>query len=277
LEEAVRTWLSKATLSTPTCPAARLYVGRAFCVVRDVVKEVKGSLHVASAGFGLVSADQDLPNYALTIAVGAGSIRKHLESLQASPSQWWQSLNRELGQAGLGDLVRRADVSRVLLSLPSAYLAMVTEELAELRPEEVAKLRVFTSPAGITTLPSHLQRSVLPYDERLELIPKFAGTRADFPQRAMQHFVKILAGHRKTLDEGIAAVNTALAGLTAPKLPHRVRADDVQIAALLRAQWKSHKGSSSRLLRYLRDDALVACEQRRFRGIWQAVKDEFAA
>ncbi|EJY58328.1 hypothetical protein PACIG1_5859 [Pseudomonas aeruginosa CIG1] len=48
----------------------------------------------------------------------------------------------------------------------------------------------------------------------------------------------------------------------------RRRASDEEVKALLIAAWGTHNGSSTRLLRYLRDDALVACEQSRFRSLW---------
>jgi hypothetical protein len=44
----------------------------------------------------------------------------------------------------------------------------------------------------------------------------------------------------------------------------------------MRKQWKRHKGSSTQLLRYLRQEAQIACEQKRFRGIWQGLKAEYA-
>ena len=43
---------------------------------------------------------------------------------------------------------------------------------------------------------------------------------------------------------------------------------------MLHKSWESHGGSSTRLLRYLRDEALVACEQGRFRSLWHQVRAE---
>ncbi len=43
---------------------------------------------------------------------------------------------------------------------------------------------------------------------------------------------------------------------------------------MLRQQWASHAGSSTRLHRYLRDKAQVACEQSRFVALWRQVRAE---
>jgi hypothetical protein len=117
----------------------------------------------------------------------------------------------------------------------------------------------------------------MPYDERLESLPGHAGTRVDFPQRAMLHFVSELDGHCLDLEAGRHAVVTALDGLAAREIPARVRMDDAQIATMLRRHWTEHGGSSTKLLRFLRREAQIACEQGRFRDIWRGIKVEMNA
>ena len=123
-------------------------------------------------------------------------------------------------------------------------------------------------------LASRLRRCVMPYDERLEGHERFAGTRSDFPQRAMRHFVEELDGQYLDVERANDAVETAMAQLKRPVLPQRARKTDEEIIKLIRSQWMTHDGSSLRLLRYLRDEALVACEQSRFRGLWHRVRAE---
>jgi hypothetical protein len=277
LDEMARAWVSVAEAARPRCEAKRLYLGRSFGDARATAEAIDGALFVASTGFGLIAAEQQLPNYCLTVSDGPGSIRRHLLALGASPSQWWSTLGKELGQLGLAHLVMRPHTRCVLLSMPSSYLAMVAQDLAGLPRRYVDRLRVFTSPAGADAVPEHLRDAVLPYDERLERIAAYSGTRADFPQRAMRHFVEVLGAHRMPLADAVSAVKGALVGKQRPKLPSRAKAADAEIAALLRARWAEHGGSSSRLLRYLRDEALVACEQSRFSGIWRSVKADLAA
>ncbi|HEX6703891.1 MAG TPA: hypothetical protein VF169_03955 [Albitalea sp.] len=277
LDEMARSWISATKASEQASEARHLYVGRAFSDARITAQAIQGALFIASAGFGLIAAEQQLPHYCLTVSGGAGSIRHNLRAIGASSSDWWQAIKKVLGQPSLAHLVMRPEVDSVLLSMPSSYLAMVRQDLADLPHRYVDKLRVFTSSAGMNEVPEQLRSAVLPYDDRLERVAAYAGTRADFPQRAMRHFVEALGAHRMSLAKGVFAVEQALAGMERPNVPARAKAADAEIAALLRAQWTKHGGSSSRLLRFLRDDAMVACEQGRFRGIWWSVKSEMAA
>jgi len=116
----------------------------------------------------------------------------------------------------------------------------------------------------------------MPYDERLELVDGYAGTRSDFAQRAMRHFVESLAGQQLQRDDAKSLVESALGHRSAKSRIARTKATDDEIAALLRLHWHKQRGSSSRLLRYLRDDAQVACEQKRFQTIWRGLKAQHA-
>ena len=114
----------------------------------------------------------------------------------------------------------------------------------------------------------------MPYDERLESLPGFTGTRADFPQRAMRHFVSQLIGHQLAAKAAFHAVEQALSVCIAPTVPTRRRLTDDEICVLIRKGWTKCGGSGARLLRYLRDDELVACEQGRFAILRRQVAEQ---
>jgi len=158
--------------------------------------------------------------------------------------------------------------------MPSAYMVMLEGDLARIQDKELERLCIFTSSSGARSVAPRLQRCVLPYDERLEGQKGYAGTRADFPQRAMRHFVEEINGHVMDAERAKDAVRETLGLLKKPQVPQRVRKTDPEILELLRAQWDNYDGSSSRLHRYLRDTALVACEQSRFGGLWRQLKAE---
>jgi hypothetical protein len=90
----------------------------------------------------------------------------------------------------------------------------------------------------------------------------------------MRHYVEDLKAAELPLAEGRAAVEHALSRLIRPDLPERRRVTDQDVLKLLRENWDRHGGHSSKLLRYLRDDAQVACEQSRFRALWNRARDE---
>jgi hypothetical protein len=163
----------------------------------------------------------------------------------------------------------------MLLAVPSAYLGLLACELADLGEGDVARLRIITSPHGASTLPARLQSAVLPYDDRLEGLAPYAGTRSDFPQRALRHFVAVLKGQSFPLDVARQRVHEAMEALRKPILPDRQRKTDAEIIALLQQNWNRFNGSATALLRFLRDEALVACEQSRFRSLRQHLLAEF--
>lgn len=255
--------------------AGDLYVGRAMSESRAVASRLAGSLHVVSAGLGLAARDIFVPNYDLTVVQGAGSIAPALAKSGSGPADWWRELNALKGTPlPLSRHINEAARTKFLVALPSAYICMLEHDLERLDASALDRVCIFTSRAGASMLASRLQRCVMRYDERLEGHRRYAGTRSDFPQRAMRHFVEELDGQLLGGESANAAVARAMAQLKQPVIPQRVRKTDEEIIELIRSEWAAHKGSSGRLHRYLRDTALVACEQSRFRGLWRHVKAE---
>jgi hypothetical protein len=109
----------------------------------------------------------------------------------------------------------------------------------------------------------------MPYDERLESVRGYAGTRADFAQRALRHFVEVLQATARPLEEAHEMVTASLAGASRRPRSTGQRMTDDEILKELEVQWARHSGSSTRLLRYLRDEARISCEQKRFSRLWQ--------
>ena len=103
----------------------------------------------------------------------------------------------------------------------------------------------------------------MPYDDRLESVDGYSGTRADFPQRAMRHFVERLEAQKLSLTNAHEAVTRSLR-----------RYSNQEITRLIREQWETADGRSTTLLRYLRDEAFVSCEQSRFAQLFRSVRDE---
>ena len=278
LRAAVMAWKGSLAGAVHHESVSALYSGRAFSEVRAVRAALGADLYIVSAGLGLVHESDSAPNYDLTIADESSPLAGLLRMAGVRPADWW----RELGEAGVGrgsltSLIRGNGCGLTLIAMPSGYLEMVAPEIESVPQRERTGLRIFTSPFGVDALPAGLKCSALPYDERLESLSGYAGTRSDFPQRALRHFVQCLAGHRLGLDAAREAVAKALQGLQYRDTPARVRLADHDIRQLLRQNWTAHRGSSTRLLAFLRREAGVACEQGRFRDIWRGLRDELAA
>lgn len=278
LNSAAVKWGRTLANAAHTQAVSALYGGRAFSEARFVRTLLGADLFVVSAGLGLVHESDTAPNYDLTIADESSPLAELLRSEGLGPTDWWRQLGTVgVGRGSLASVIRDNEGGLTLIAMPTTYLEMVAPEVESMPERERAGLRIFSSPAGVASLPAVLKHCALPYDERLESVVGFAGTRSDFPQRAMRHFVQRVGGHQIALDAAREAVAKSLRGLDCRAIPARTRLSDHEIEQLLRRNWVAHKGSSGRLLAFLRREAKVACEQSRFRDIWRGLRDELAA
>lgn len=278
LEALARGWHAqiKAVSSCRLLPAAQLYGGRSIAQARKTAELLGAPLYIVSAGHGLVHGDELIPAYDVTVTPAADNrLHQCLLRLGKTGADWWKALVEELGQQrGLANLIASSKNATVLIALPSAYLTLLSSDLDELTDADCKRVRLITSPRGVSTLPERLRHVAMPYDERLEGIPAYAGTRSDFPQRALHHFVAILNGHKLALRDAHARVLDAMNLSFKPSLPQRQRKTDDEIKALLLENWNQFNGSATALLRYLRDEALVSCEQSRFRDLRRELVSE---
>ena len=276
IREVVKTWVAQVQQSQVRVVPWDLYQGRSFSECRVAARLTGAEFYVISAGLGLVHANDLVPNYSLTVSEGTGSLQKWLQSQRGDSADWWTALCQGMDSpAPLSTLINsQGPNSQHLIALPSGYLEMVAHDLEGVHDSRLQALRIFTSEAGSKSLSTKLQLVFMPYDERLEGVDNHKGTRSDFPQRALKHFVANLRGHELTLDRAKEAVNAAMASAVKPTIPLREKAPDERIVELIRTHWHHHEGSASKLLRFLRDDAKVACEQSRFSGIWRKVKED---
>jgi hypothetical protein len=153
---------------------------------------------------------------------------------------------------------------------------MIACDLLSLPEKARRRLRIFSlSPRS--ALPESLGNHIMPYDARFDGTGSpMPGTRGDFAQRAMAHFAgTILAKHPDgDLESHTKAINRVLSTLRPPRPISRTKASDDEIVALIHRHWSKVDGLSSRMLRYLRDDLNIACEQSRFRDLFIAVRNE---
>lgn len=251
-----------------------MYVGRSILEARKVSNDIGAPLFIVSAGIGLVESGEPIPGYDLSASGKVSDLAITLARLGVSKSDWWNVL---VSSKGFGWLLSENPDAIVLVSLPSEYLEMILGELENLPSGDRVRLRIFTSSAGRRKIERVPGLSSLPYDERLESIDGYAGTRSDFPQRALKHFVAGLNGHVLPIDEASHAVAASLGGFECKTLPQRRRLDDGEICNLIRQAWGSVGGNSAKLLRHLRDTELVSCEQSRFSRLRRQVEAEIYA
>lgn len=268
-------WNRRVRDADAETPARRLYCGRSFKEAEAAATAGdQGRLLIASAGLGLIQADDLIPSYALTVANGApDSVLDHLTP-KGSPQTWWTSFTAEAPHhSALATLLPPRGA--IIVALPDAYMRMLEADLAALPGRQRKRLRIIPSRAELK-LESTLQPQVMPYDERLEGAAGRAGARSDFVSRAARHFVEaiLLAAPEANAADHARATTGALTGLSFRAVPARERRTDAEILDLIRTHWIAARGRTTVLLRILRDDLKFACEQGRFATLANQVRQE---
>jgi len=272
LTEMARSWLECVNSRSSRAPAASLYLGRSVTEARFTAALLNAPLMFASTGLGLVGSDERCPPYNLTVTADPNSIMPALAKCGAGASDWWMAINAARGTPdALANLVCNPEIDRVFLALSSNYIRLIAGDLAKIDEHGAHKLRIFTSKPGLEAIPLHLRDSAMPYDERLEA-SSLPGTRNDFPQRSMRHFIEVLGLGETPRARARASVQDSMAGLIMRAPPARRRATDSEITSILECAWAGHQGGAAKLLRYLRDEKMVSCEQTRFRRLWQVIQ-----
>ncbi len=255
----MRNWLENLAALPVRTSAIDLYAGRSFGLAKKAAALAGSPLFVVSAGLGLISADTHLPSYGLTVSKGKPESVASRVTGQFDAISWFCGLLKCEFSTSWSKVAEAGD-GRVLLALTRPYAEMVSESLGSLDPDTLSRLRIFG--AGVKgALPLTLRQAVMPYDERLNaLIP---GTRSDFAQRAMVHFVQSIAHLPLDRAGDAVEVSAALANVVSPVAVKRPQRTDAELLTIIAGRL-GPRASASGLLRQLRDEDCIACEQGRF-------------
>jgi len=273
LEDLCSAWIKKVNASSTLESVKSTYGGRTFIEATNASDHLNAELYVISAGLGLVHADDKIPNYNMTISSGNGSIANWLHEKRHLSKDWWAMLNSTIGKP-LPILHLIEESKGVIFALPSTYLEMILEELEKISQNYLNRVFIITSPAGQKMVSHQVKERCIPYDERLNGAIGYEGTRNDFPQRALRHFAKEIDFKSLPINVIQSNVLKFIESNARPMLPARARMSDQEIKEIIYKNWKKCGGRRENLLRYLRDKALVSCEQKRFGHLWNEVKLE---
>lgn len=282
LIEVVDQWLTRAKDAGERWPACNLYAGRGIGEAGNAARTVGGPLLIVSAGLGLLAPSTMVPAYSLTVVQGSPDYVFSRIQGPVSPADWWRELQDRSPFAGSFPAwaKRHPDVP-ILIALSSAYLGMVEGNLLALDEDTRRRLRFFGRNLERRLEPD-LRPLAMPYDERLDgPMSPIRGTQSDFGPRALRHFAEAILPDlpRASVEVHRRAIVSVLSNWVPSVVPRRARLADEEIRALIRQHWQHASGQSARMLRVLRDDLSVACEQGRFRDLFHEVKRkrEYAA
>lgn len=278
IAEVVCDWVARLSAAPEVFPACDIYGGRLFQEALFATDLLDARLLIVSAGLGLVWADTFVPPYACTVVVNApDSIASRILGDYAVPD-WWQALSAASPLSQSLAAAVASDDGLICAALSSAYLEMIAGDLSNLPAEVLARLRLFTRVPPTRVVPT-LRPFLMPYDDRLDGPDSTVrGTRGDFSGRALRHFAEyvVCEDDSRSADAHGAAVADMLEGWRLAPRFDRKRVDDAGLLALIREHWNAERGSTARLLRCLRDDLGVACEQGRFADLARHVRGEKA-
>lgn len=262
-------WIERIAATNTTDPVAarELYAGEHWDIARNLPAAASGfghpTLWVASAGWGLISADAPIQPYSATFSP------RHLDSVATDTTgaqAWWDALATWEGPTrgaarSLTTLISEHPRDRVLLVLSQPYLAACSTDLHDALAHATDG-QVSIIGAGATGN-ADLAEVMLPADARLQHY--VGGTRGSLNVRIAKHLlIEGLSEHAamsEHLRRQLAAAPTLIAY-------GRQRLSDEDVLAFIRPRLAADpRLSHTRLLRVLRDAGL-ACEQARFAGLF---------
>lgn len=263
-----KAWRDRLRSAEPRIAARKLYAGRGFREALAVVEAHKADLWIASAGLGLVHGDEEVPGYDLTLSAGAeSSIRRRVTVGAFDAAGWWSDLaRRRRPKRCLGALLGSNADGHVVVSLPGSYLELVQEDLLSVGTLALRRVRI-VGPLDLEQVAPRLRPLVMPYDDRLNGSDSpLNGTRADFPQRAARHLLQHACadGLCDDPEEDAQRVRRSLRDLAWPEQAARRQLCDDDLVKAMLSCWDRAAGQSTKMLRLLRDEEGIACEQGRF-------------
>jgi hypothetical protein len=254
-----------------------VYCGRSFQEAALAARAGQADFRIISGGLGLIRADEAIPAYSLSLVRSSPEfVGSRVLGSPFKASQWWNEVQTDSQGAPLGELVRTNRNAIVIIGISSTYLSLIVDDLSALAENELERLR-FIGLGIQDACPTRLGSSILPYDDRLDGPDSpIRGTRGDFSQRAMRHFIGSVLPECTSLalEAHNSAVNNCLSKWRRPNAITRPSLTDDEIIRLIKKNWRAIEGQSSRGLRYLRDVEKVACEQGRFRILFHRAAQE---
>lgn len=272
LQDVSDEWKARVSAAPRVASAGDLYCGRSFSEASAAANEIGAQLCVVSAGLGFLTAQQPVPSYNLTVSRGTSDCVLDCITPSASAAKWWATL---VDQDVVGGTLCASD-GLILIAVGPAYLKMLVPILSSLPEETISRLRIFAGP-DISMLSERLVAQTLPYDDRLDGPDSpIRGTKGDFVSRALHHFTKTVMDHHPTAPVAKQAkqVEELSEHWARPNVRPGARRSDTEIKGLLRQHWDRTGGLSTKLLRVLRDELAVACEQKRFSRLASEVRNE---
>ncbi len=270
-----KTWKKMLNSHSHRVLVKNYYCGRGIKEINTSVKNLNAEQWIISAGLGLLKSSDTIPAYDLTISGNTpSSIKPKIDSFNLKISDWWESLSKLYNPTrSLKKLIEENQDALIILCLPNTYFNLVKHDLSGIDQCKLSTFRLIGPTKEV--VPRYLQQYLLPYDERLDgPNSTIKGTRSDFPQRATRHFSDLIKNQSIHPNLHHSLVEKSLNKNGLPKTVKRTRLSDSDITIHINRLWNYAEGKSHKMLRILRDEELIACEQKRFSNLFNDVKQK---
>lgn len=276
LKTVSKNWRSAIKSHKPALTANKMYSGRAFLEAQRAHQMGGGELWIISAGMGLIRAEESIPGYDLTISSGSpNSIRERIIDEGVTLSDWWHEVNRLWRpQRSLASILAKQPRQMVLIAASSSYFQLIQDDLLSATDAQLRRIRIMGC-ESTENINERLTPYIMPYanliDGKGSPIP---GTKADLPQRALFHFTsEIVSGAPKAkASEHRMLVKKSLAHVQKIETPKRQKMTDEDLISSIIEFWDDANGKSSDMLKILRREKGIACEQARFSRLFKIAK-----
>jgi SAM-dependent methyltransferase len=253
--------------------AVSLYAGDHWFVVKSM-QDIAGSetrLWAISAGYGLISADQEICSYSATFAPG------HPDSVgddATAAADWWTRLAGKKipghdQPRSLSELFERDPSDVFLVIVSPKYLGAVEDDLQTafqvLKPS--GRLVVVSSGGAPR---NRLGEVFVAADGRLQ--KELGGTRASLVARTARQLLNSVDQHHFEIDAIRRSLKKFSTDVPEFRMPVRERSVDSEVVEFIKAALrKDHAASYTKLLHMYRHEGR-ACEMRRFKGLYSEAK-----
>jgi len=279
LEQTVSRWIECTQAAGARYFAKDLYIGRAIKDSLTAAALFGSEAYIMSAGMGLVKPNDKVLSYNLTVQPGSSNSIQSKIVEPISPNEWWDELSHQFETpTPIAKLVNENPQEVILIACAEIYAQLIDKDLKTLGHDDLKRVRIF-GPQHPENLSEGMRGTIMPYDYRFDGPDgPLRGTRTDFGQRALLHFSQKIWPKIPSIGANQDHQNEIKRLMTNMRLPEkvsRISLSDNDIIELVPNMWERANGKSSLMLRVLRDQELVACEQGRFASLFKVARERF--
>lgn len=268
-DKRVASWIDRISAAVPTHAATDLYQGEHWAVARELIACNRVEVWVGSAGFGLVNARTRIASYAATFASGQAdsiTLSPSTAGRNAERSTWWHALQHRTSHGRATSLASLADDGPLIIAASRPYLAAMEQDLLD--ADSQAGSRLIVSTTG--PVPSGLEHLRTPGTGKLRTI--LGGSMQAISIRLAAKIVQTIDEVDLT-HEAAANLTARLMAEAAPLERHsRSPLSDDQVSAYIASALRTDTPPSCTALLRMMRDAGMACEQSRFRRLYQETR-----